>query len=51
MSSSPESANPILPVPQAVPDPRPSSPKSGDLPYMMMTVIAILLLLGSLWVF
>ena len=54
MSSSPDSASPTLPVSPAVPDARPSSPrslKSDDLPYMTMTVVAILLLLGSLWIF
>jgi hypothetical protein len=54
MSSSPESANPILPGSPAAATARPgssNSPKSDDLPYMTMTVVAILLLLGSLWIF
>jgi hypothetical protein len=51
MSPSPESVNSALPVPQAGVDPRQNTPKSDDLPYMMMTVIAIILLLGSLWIF
>jgi hypothetical protein len=51
MSSSPESANPSLPVSQAESSPHLNSPVSADLPYMTMTVVAILLLLGSLWIF
>ena len=51
MPPSPESANPTLPVPAAAPDPRQNSQNSADLPYMTMTVVAILILLGSLWVF
>jgi hypothetical protein len=48
MPPSPESANPTLPVSS---DSVGARPKSDDLPYMTMTVVAILLLLGSLWVF
>ena len=54
MSSSPESATPILPDSPVVPAPRLStrnSTSSDDLPYMTVTVVAILLLLGSLWIF
>jgi hypothetical protein len=51
MSPSPESANPTLPVSQAKESPRRNSPNSDDLPYMTVTVVAILLLLGSLWIF
>ncbi len=53
MSSSPESANTILPAPPAASDSRRAAHThdSNDLPYMTMTVIAILLLLGSLWIF
>jgi hypothetical protein len=51
MPPSPESANPTLPVPAAAPGPRQNSQNSADLPYMTMTVVAILILLGSLWVF
>jgi hypothetical protein len=48
MPPSPESANSAL---SASPDTASPSRKSGDLPYMTMTVVAILLLLGSLWIF
>ena len=57
MPPSPESANTTLPVyPEAEVSPdnshKPShSPDSDDLPYMTVTVVAILLLLGSLWIF
>ena len=57
MPPSPESANATLPVyPEAEVSPdnshKPShSPDSDDLPYMTVTVVAILLLLGSLWIF
>jgi hypothetical protein len=51
MPPSPESANPTLPGSPAKDGRRPRSPKSDDLPYMTMTVVAILLLLGSLWIF
>ena len=54
MPPSPESANPTLPVSQAAAGSRGNSlnaHNSNDLPYMSMTVIAILLLLGSLWIF
>jgi hypothetical protein len=53
MSSSPESANPVLPAPQAAAESLRASrtPNSDDLPYMMLTVVAILVLLGSLWIF
>jgi hypothetical protein len=54
MPPSPESANPTLPVsPDAAGSRHKShnSSKSDDLPYMTMTVVAILLLLGSLWIF
>ena len=54
MPPSPESANPTLPVsPEAAGSRRRShnSPNSDDLPYMTVTVVAILLLLGSLWIF
>jgi hypothetical protein len=47
MSPSPESANPSLPAVDAATGSR----NRDDLPYMTMTVVAILLLLGSLWVF
>jgi hypothetical protein len=48
MPPSPESASPTLPVSSDTAAPR---RKSDDLPYMTMTVVAILLLLGSLWIF
>jgi hypothetical protein len=54
MPPSPESASPTLPVFPESEDSRhrPSnSPTSDDLPYMTLTVVAILLLLGSLWIF
>jgi hypothetical protein len=51
MSPSPESANPSLPVSQAESNLHPASHVSSDLPYMTMTVVAVLLLLGSLWIF
>jgi len=54
MSPSPESASPTLPVSSDAAVQIQSdcvAPKSEDLPYMTMTVVAILLLLGSLWVF
>jgi hypothetical protein len=51
MSPSPETASPSLPVPAATAGPHPNYRKSADLPYMTMTVVAILLLLGSLWIF
>jgi hypothetical protein len=51
MPPSPESANTTLPVsPDAAASHRESF-RADDLPYMTMTVCAILLLLGSLWVF
>jgi hypothetical protein len=51
MPRSPESANPTLPGSPVDDARRRSSRNSADLPYMMMTVVAILLLLGSLWIF
>jgi hypothetical protein len=54
MPPSPESASSTLPASLDVaspPAPDCIPPKSEDLPYMTMTVVAILLLLGSLWVF
>jgi len=54
MPPSPESASPTLPVSLDASTPsQPGciAPKSEDLPYMTMTVVAILLLLGSLWIF
>jgi hypothetical protein len=51
MPPSPESANPTLPgSPDAAGSHR-KSHSSDDLPYMTVTVVAILLLLGSLWIF
>jgi len=51
MSPSPEIASPSLPVPAVTAASLPASQSSGDMPYMTMTVLAILLLLGSLWIF
>jgi hypothetical protein len=48
MPPSPKSASPALPVSSESVG---SRRRSDDLPYMTMTVVAILLLLGSLWVF
>jgi hypothetical protein len=51
MSPSPESASSPLPVSPAEKSAQRSSLNSDDLPYMTVTVVAILLLLGSLWIF
>jgi hypothetical protein len=54
MPPSPESASPTLPVsPDAAGSRRKphNSANADDLPYMTLTVVAIVLLLGSLWIF
>jgi hypothetical protein len=54
MPPSPETANQALPASPEAAIPRQrdrNCPDSDDLPYMTMTVAAILLLLGSLWIF